>query len=156
MDFKKKSTKTILGVIGVGCLILVSVFFYNRTGQQKLNYSLNYLLEQTLNFRYVPKNESLSNFETDLSGYWWVLLDEVATNKITSDTRFALADEADLIAYKKIFQKKLSLVGELEGFYLYRGEITMGENSICEETPCNVEIFMKPDQKNLYVGISKI
>lgn len=156
MDFKKKNTRIILAIIGIGCLILVSIIAYNRIGHQKLSYSLNYLLGQTLSFGYTSKNENLSNFETDLNGYWWVLLDEVATNKITSDSRFSLADEADLIAYKKKFQERLLLVGELEGFSLYRGEITMGKNSICETTPCNVEIFMKPGQKNLYVGISKI
>lgn len=156
MDFKKKNTRTILAIIGMGCLILVSIIFYNRIGHQKLSYSLNYLLKQTLDFGYLPKNENLSNFETDLSGYWWVLLDEVSSNKIISDSRFGLADEAELTNYKKLFQERLPLVGELEGYDLYRGEITMGKDSICEDMPCNVEIFMKPGEKNLYIGISKI
>lgn len=149
------SKKIVLVGIGLGCLLFASVVAYNQAGHRMLRYSLDYLLSQTLALKYKIENEHLGDFETDLGGYWQVRLDEESRDKLVFDARFGTADDADLAYYKKIFQENLALGKALDGYELHRGNITMGENSMCVDTPCNVEIFMKRGEENLYVGISK-
>lgn len=149
------SKRMVLVAFGFGCLLFASVVAYNQAGHRMLRYSLDYLLSQTLTLKYKTENEHLDDLETDLAGYWQVRLDEESRDKLVLDARFGTADDADLAYYKRIFQENLALGAALDGYELHRGNITMGENSMCVDSPCNVAIFTKRGEETVYVGISK-
>jgi hypothetical protein len=149
-----KSAKVVLAIIGTVVLLITAIFLYNQMGQKILRQSLDYLLSERLSFGYVVKKENLAH-GPDLAGYWWLRLDGKSKNTAILDPRFDMADEADLAYYRKLFQKRLSLGEVLGGYELYRGELPMGHGSICEISPCNVEILFKVGEENVYVGISK-
>ena len=140
-----------------GCTLVGLFALYVENGKSELNNSIDSLLNQKLELTFKVQKADLKYKETDLSGQWWLLLDEQSMNKIRSviGSKLARADSADLKVYKNAFRERLRLDSALDDYELYRAEFSLGKNTICEDLPCNIAVLTKNGEKNIYVGISK-
>lgn len=148
----KKITKIIFPFL---FLVSFGLFYlYEKIGEQHKNNSLIILVDDILGVKYqiIAKNAGSSG--PDLSGYWWIKTDNNQINYRALTRQFHLADHEDLTYYMKVFQNKLTITKPLSGYELYRADMVLGENTICENFSCNIEILINKNDQDVFIGIS--
>lgn len=130
--------------------------YYWWSSRQALSRSLAEVLESRLGMSYEIRSASLS-METDMNGSWWLRLSSASVvNRLQSgNSGFARADAADLAESMRAFEETASSSGSLQGAELYKAEFPLGNGTICEALPCNVEILASPIGDSAFVRISK-
>jgi len=151
-----KSLKIILWLCLMSVFFALAFFVFTNNENQRTQNAVHYLLNKKLGLNHYEisafrMGESL----VDVSGEWAIRLD---TNepilKLDTDI-YQRADRHDLDYFNKIIMAKFHTVDSLNGFELFRGEDTLGENSFCENTKCNIYLLFKPNSRSLYLGIYK-
>jgi hypothetical protein len=86
---------------------------------------------------------------------WWLVLDAGSINQSLLEKGLSRGDKADLDYYRKAFEQSLHPRDSLDGFELYRGELKLGQGTICEDKACNLAVLTKQGQPYMYLAISK-
>lgn len=138
-----------------GVLIATGIYYW-WGGRHALDQSLASVLESRLSMSYEIRRARLS-VETDMNGDWWLRSNGVALiNRLqSSDSGFSMADEADLAESRRAIEEALKPEISLQNHELFKAEFSLGQGTICETLPCNVEILASPKGDDVFVRISK-
>lgn len=148
----RKAKFAIIIALAILALLLISIFFLQRKESNLLSQSLQFLLNKEIGTPYKIINSSNDLSFKDSSAEWLVeSTNEVTPEKLAS-LGLSVADAADLDYFKKNISSK-SLLENSNIYILYRGEMTLGKNSLCQETPCNIYILTYDKKNRMTVGI---
>lgn len=144
-----------LAVIAFVIVILIAgaaVFARSR----EISHSVEQLFLARLELSYNTEVSALDRFETDRRGIWWVVTEpSISPDNIALEPRLSPADSADQEYYKKIFVEQFSPSFSLDEFGLFRGEVRLGRETMCEQTTCNVVLLAKFGSPDVFVEISE-
>jgi hypothetical protein len=136
--------------------ILIGLTLISKSNKKILNNSIDNLIKQNNVSNYYVLEKVYGSSLTDLSGEWWIYLNQPSEINEMLKSKFIVADEADSIYFKglieKIFFKSIQLSSN---YKLYRADVLLGKDTICEYTPCGTYILYLKGNNNLFVGIYK-
>jgi hypothetical protein len=146
----------IAGVLVVASLTMLAISLH-RSRPDELNRSVEVLLSEHLGLSYRVVKMTLNPTETDQSGVWWIIVDEKSSQPVRALEHSGLkpADTEDTVYYRKMINDQLGGAVPIGQSQLFRGEISLGHGSICEELACNIDLLIHPDGRTVFVSISK-
>ena len=103
---------------------------------------------------YKVLKSAIDDTSVDVSG----IVEVIANNDFFSvliNKKFDMADRDDLIYFKKVVKETLSINGPLDEYRLYRSEMVLGENTLCEVRPCDLYMLYSEDNDVVYIGLYK-
>jgi hypothetical protein len=149
----------LISIISIVCVyalpiavFLVGPYFFDGRGE--LEKTLDVFMANTLGVKYSIQQESLDDKEVDLGGDWWIIVND-ANSTVPNNPNFGPAYSDDSDYFKKEIKKTFLSAPDLTGYEMYKGEMPLGEDSMCEELPCNIYILRKNGDANVFVSIFK-
>ena len=146
-----KKTTTI--AIAIGILFLFIGIFLLKTSSDELDQTIYLLLSEELDVDYTVNKIKVSGSFIDIGAEWGVTLAEGSKILAGEVKGFQIADKSDLDYFKKVVRKNLHVQNDLEDYMLYRAEMPLGKDTICETKPCNIYILRKTGEKEVFIGV---
>jgi hypothetical protein len=146
--------KIIIVVLLVVVLVGLGVTFLLE-GKVKLNKTVGNLLSNVLNVEYKINKVSKGESITDISAELKLTINERGDVLKNSSDIFQLSDDADKNYFIGVIRKNLGEMNNLDKYILYRAEMPLGQDTICEISPCNIYLLKKDGGDTVYIGIYK-
>lgn len=122
-----------------------------------LNNSLQALLHGALSQNYKILSRKIETLGSDSGAFWHVTFDQSFNIRPDQIAFLGIADSSDQSYYKARFAAAFNLPEVYFSDYkLLRGELQLGNWTICARSHCNLEILIHKDGNNAFVGISNI
>lgn len=135
-------------------LAAVAVYFV-IDGKARLRNSLDVVSSAIFEATYTIQGEHVGASYVDLSAEYWLHLTARVDHAALSELGFALSDQADESYFKRVLQSNFVMEPGLDGYRLYRAELPLGEDTVCETTSCSLYLLLAPDSQDVFVGIYK-
>ena len=153
-----KKSRALLSVVALGVGLVGSAQVgCSHSQHDRLERSIEVLISGKLGADYKLADEQLTAAEVDASGWWRIELgaSEADLTRRLASIGFEEASDSEQKYYRHLVPRNLSTNGIGE-YKVFRAELVLGGGTICERLPCNVDLVVSADSRQVFVSISKV
>lgn len=138
-------------LVALGAYAWVS---YRQAAQ--LKQTIQVVVGERLGLSHTIEQQLVVDAGTDVDALWRVGLDDPLNREelLHIAPAFAVADAADQRFFSEEFSRLFART--FDAYVLYAGEMPLGSGTICPELPCNIQLLIRPGDRELFVRVSKI